>query len=150
MVEVFLLMILLDHMEIIQNSNLILFITTEQMLKCLKIQKCKLTLTLIDLDWPWLTLFDILYHSEEWYADYSTDAINNMLVEAEGEFGNSVAEKKILYIQIDSAILSRLNDQIIRLIKRMRLNGMTYYDSLWLIMTHCVLLWLIMTHIIQE
>ena len=49
-----------------------------------------------------------------------------MLIEAEADFGNSLAQKKILYIQIDSAILSKLNDQIIRLVRRMRQNGESY------------------------
>ena len=61
--------------------------------------------------------------SSEWYADYNTDDIINLMMAAEGHFGNSMARRQVLYLQIDAAVLVKFNDQIVTIMNRLRFNG---------------------------
>ena len=63
------------------------------------------------------------YFSSEWYADYNTDDIINLMMAAEGHFGNSMARRQVLYLQIDAAVLVKFNDQIVTIMNRLRFNG---------------------------
>jgi len=59
----------------------------------------------------------------EWYADYNTDDIINLMMAAEGLFGNSMARRQVLYLQIDAAVLVKFNDQIVTILNRLQFNG---------------------------
>jgi hypothetical protein len=59
----------------------------------------------------------------EWYADYNTDDIINLMMAAEGHFGNSMARRQVLYLQIDAAVLVKFSDQTVTIMNRLRFNG---------------------------
>ena len=56
------------------------------------------------------------------WAD-NTDDIINLMMAAEGHFGNSMARRQVLYLQIDAAVLVKFNDQIVTIMNRLRFNG---------------------------
>ena len=45
------------------------------------------------------------------------------MMAAEGHFGNSMARRQVLYLQIDAAILVKFNDQIVTILNRLKFNG---------------------------
>lgn len=45
------------------------------------------------------------------------------MMAAEGHFGNSMARRQVLYLQIDAAVLVKFNDQIVTILNRLKFNG---------------------------
>ena len=52
------------------------------------------------------------------------------MMAAEGHFGNSMARRQVLYLQIDAAVLVKFNDQIVTIMNRLRFNGKTRNSGL--------------------
>ena len=106
----------MDTMMPLASLCFILDVTklTLLLLKKLLMMKCKWLLDLRKL---------IKSFSSEWYADYNTDDIINLMMAAEGHFGNSMARRQVLYLQIDAAVLVKFNDQIVTIMNRLRFNG---------------------------
>ena len=55
------------------------------------------------------------------------------MMAAEGHFGNSMARRQVLYLQIDAAILVKFNDQIVTILNRLKFNGKIKVTSVHLV-----------------